>query len=116
MADLANALPRDHAAPFAAQSSGASLLPPLARISCATEHHLHYGGSRKPIFRVVADAICPGMWRVVLLDGSLSDMANLTRAKDAAFVMADRGPPRRNQSLLHWKTSPTALRSTNQPN
>ena len=68
------------------------------------EHHLHYGSSRNPIFRVVPDAVYPGMWRVVLPDGSLSDMANLTRAKDAAVVMADRGPPRRNQSLLSWKT------------
>src|SRR5262245_33422124 len=77
---------------------------------CQTEHHLHYGGSQKPIFSVAADAIHPGMWRVVLPDGSLSDMANLTRAKDAAFVMADRGPPRRNQSLLRWRTQRAVAR------
>ena len=76
----------------------------------APEHHLFYGGSRTPIFRVVPDSTYPGMWRVVLPDGSLSDMANLTWAKDAAFVMADRGPPRRNQSLLRWRigTAPGA--------
>ena len=90
--------------PDDAKSSVSRLSGPLARITRATEHHLHYGGSQKPIFRVVPDAVYAGMWRVVLPDGSLSDMANLTRAKDAAFVMADRGPPRRNQSQLQWKT------------
>ena len=87
-----------------AKSSPGAPSRPLARVPDGTEHHLHYGSSRKPIFRVVPDAIHPGMWRVVLPDGSLSDMANLTRARDAAFVMADRGPPRRNQYLLQWKT------------
>ena len=54
---------------------------------------------------MVPDAVYPDMWRVALTDGSLSDMTNLTRAKDAAVVMADRGPPRRNQSQLRWKTA-----------
>ena len=33
--------------------------------------------------RIVPDAKHPGMYRVRLPDGSLSDMVNLTRAKDA---------------------------------
>jgi hypothetical protein len=82
----------------------APLPEPLARAPTGVEHHLFYGNSQKPIFRLVPDAVYAGMWRVVLPDGSFSDMANLTRAMDAAVVMADRGPPRRNQSLLHWKT------------
>jgi hypothetical protein len=93
--------------PDALQSSVDPVSGPLARVSFATEHRLFYGDSRKPIFRVVSDAIYPGMWRVVHQDGSLSDMTNLTRALDAAFVMADRGPPRRNQSLLRWRTRPS---------
>jgi hypothetical protein len=32
---------------------------------------------------VVLDLARPGMWRVQWLDGRLSDMTNLTRAKDA---------------------------------
>jgi hypothetical protein len=32
---------------------------------------------------IVPDATYPGMYRLVLADGSLSDMVNLTRAKDA---------------------------------
>ena len=36
---------------------------------------------RKP--KLVADAAHPGMWRVRWPDGRLSDMTNLTRAKDA---------------------------------
>ena len=37
---------------------------------------------RRP--KLVPDAVYPGMWRVQWPDGRLSDMANLTRAKDAA--------------------------------
>jgi len=36
---------------------------------------------RKP--KVVPDSAHPGMWRVRWPDGRLSDMTNLTRAKDA---------------------------------
>jgi hypothetical protein len=39
---------------------------------------------RKPIrAELVPDAKYPGMWRVRWPDGSLSDIVNLTRAKDA---------------------------------
>jgi hypothetical protein len=46
------------------------------------------------------------MWRVRWPDGSLSDMANLSRAKDAAFVIAQNGPPARDGKRLHWQTAP----------
>jgi hypothetical protein len=36
--------------------------------------------------RVRPDSRYPGMYRVVQSDGSLSDMANLTRARDAAVA------------------------------
>jgi hypothetical protein len=40
--------------------------------------------------RVVPDAVHTAMYRVDLGDGGLSDMVNLTRAKDAAVSLADR--------------------------
>jgi len=42
------------------------------------------------VAQVVADALHPGMYRVDLGDDPLSDMVNLTRAKDAALSLADR--------------------------
>ena len=39
-------------------------------------------GVKKP------DRIWPGMWRVCLPDGHLTDMVNLSRAKDAAASLA----------------------------
>jgi hypothetical protein len=40
---------------------------------------------RKAVAEVVRDKTYPTMWRVKLPDGSLSDMVNRTRAKDAAM-------------------------------
>jgi hypothetical protein len=40
------------------------------------------------LVRVVPDEKYPGMWRVRSPDGRLSDMANITWAKDAAVTMA----------------------------
>jgi hypothetical protein len=41
-------------------------------------------GSRTILARIVADRVYPGMWRVKIPSGKLSDMTNLVRAKDAA--------------------------------
>ena len=41
-------------------------------------------GGQKSGYSVVPDEKYPGMWRVQSPDGTLSDMVNLTRAKDAA--------------------------------
>jgi hypothetical protein len=30
-------------------------------------------------------------------------MANITRCKDAAMAICERGPPRRNARLMYWK-------------
>jgi len=38
---------------------------------------------------VVTDAVYPNMWRIDLGDGALSDLVNLTRAKDAAVRLVD---------------------------
>jgi hypothetical protein len=40
---------------------------------------------------IVPDARWPGMYRLVLADGSLSDMVNLTRAKEAERFGRDDG-------------------------
>jgi hypothetical protein len=37
---------------------------------------------------IVPDSTWPGMWRVRMPDGHLTDMVNLTRAKDAAQSLA----------------------------
>lgn len=48
-----------------------------------------FAGNRKnPVAEVVSDHRWPGMWRFRLLpDGELSDMVNLSRAKDAASAV-----------------------------
>jgi len=59
-----------------------------------------YFGSRM-VGEIVPDEKYPSMWRVVRTDGSLSDMTNRTRAKDAcaaAFFGTDRQKRRRRQS------------------
>lgn len=67
------------------------------------EWRLHYGNGRKPMIVVVLDDVWPGMWRVVGPDGTLSDMANLTRAKDAAVLICQHGPPERNWRRFRWE-------------
>jgi hypothetical protein len=47
---------------------------------------LRYSG--RVIGGIVQDKTYPSMWRVRLPDGSLSDMVNRPRAKDAAEVIA----------------------------
>jgi hypothetical protein len=41
-------------------------------------------GRKHPSISLVADGKYPGMWRLRLPDGALSDMVNRSRAKDAA--------------------------------
>jgi hypothetical protein len=49
-----------------------------------------YLGARLSGYEIVQDKRYPTMWRVSQPDGSLSDMVNRTRAKDAALDMLDR--------------------------
>jgi len=49
---------------------------------------LHRWQTKTPLLHVVPDAVCLGMWRTRSPDGRLTDMANLTRAKDAAVCIA----------------------------
>jgi hypothetical protein len=51
---------------------------------------LHHGQARKLLARIVPDQTWPGMFRIEFPDGRISDMVNLTRAKDAAIAIALR--------------------------
>jgi hypothetical protein len=65
---------------------------------------LFYGSARAPLAYITPDQKHPGiMWRVVLPDGHTSGMVNLTRAKDMAMSIVERGPPRRDFKLLRWR-------------
>jgi len=64
---------------------------------------LHYGRGRRPLLCIVPDARHPGMWRVLSPNGELSDIVNLTRAKDAALAIAERGPPARDRRRFNWR-------------
>jgi hypothetical protein len=65
---------------------------------------LYYGSSRTALAQVVPDARYPGMWRVKLRDvANLSDVVNLSRAKDAAMVLGMRRAPSNEPALLRWK-------------
>ena len=67
---------------------------------------LHYGRSAKPLAWIEPDAVYPGMWRLRHPDGELSDIANLTRIKDAAVITHGGG------RLLHWRPSPQPRRGS----
>ena len=58
---------------------------------------LHRG--RQIVATIEPDKVWPKMWRVRLPNGWLSDMANLTRAKDAAVGRHD--PELRRPGELH---------------
>jgi len=49
---------------------------------------LYRQDSRSPVLCVVPDKTYPAMWRIKSKAGALSDMANLSRAKDSAFALA----------------------------
>jgi hypothetical protein len=67
-------------------------------------HALHYGKSKKPLAWVKPDERYPTMWRIHWPDGSVSDMVNLARAKDAARAIAFRQVPSGDAGMLRWKT------------
>jgi hypothetical protein len=53
--------------------------------------------------RVIPDGRWPDMWRMLWPDGQVSDMTNLSRIKDAASEICQRGPPARNGQRFRWK-------------
>jgi hypothetical protein len=66
---------------------------------------LHCVGREDAILHVVPDAVHPKMWRIRSLDGRLSDMANLTWARDGAIgvalgILNRPRPPRQDAGAL----------------
>jgi len=86
---------------------GRALQPDLREQALA----LYYGNARAPLVRVVPDGRYPGMWRISWPDGRLSDIANLSRIKDAAAAICERGTPARNRRLFTWKKRPSKTAS-----
>ena len=64
---------------------------------------LFYGRSKAALAWAVPEPAYPAMWHIQYPDGRLSDFANLTRIKDAAAVICERGPPPRNSRQFHWE-------------
>jgi hypothetical protein len=54
------------------------------------------GGKGEPVVSIVPDRKYPQMWRVKYPDGRLTDMVNLSRARDAArgIAISILNPPR----------------------
>jgi hypothetical protein len=68
---------------------------PIELIGCALAWHRDGAGwvlqlKRRRMGRVIPDSEYPGMWRSVKSRGQLSDMANLSWAKNAVLLSADR--------------------------
>ena len=71
---------------------------------CSGGLSLHYGHSQLALVRIEPDGKWRKMFRVRLPDGGISNLANLSRAKDAAFAIALR--------LLNSEPQETTLRSS----
>jgi hypothetical protein len=65
------------------------------------EFRLYFGRKFTGI-RVIPDEKYPAMWRIHSATGEVSDMVNLTRAKDAAITWADTG---RSSDRFEWKVA-----------
>ena len=85
------------------------------------EHCLHCGRSKKPIVKIIPDS--SGLYRVVWPDIGLSDIANLTRCKQAALEWAEKAaqPRDRKTSVARhlksldnfwWLASPVVAHTT----
>jgi hypothetical protein len=71
---------------------------------------------RRKALQIERDSKYPQMWRVRLPDGTLTDMVNLTRAKDAALDIAEgietrktpHKSPLKSLGNFSWSWSPVA--------
>lgn len=77
--------------------------PPPGHAQAPRVFTLHYGGSVTALATVISDACWPDMYRLHCSDGTIGDLGNLTRVRDAAFTAATRG---RDWRLLRWRTAP----------
>ena len=76
-------------------------------------HVLYRQGSRAPVLCVVPDKTYPAMWRIKTKAGVLSDMVNLSRAKDAAMDEYERQT--RVERPLEGRTAVILLRRKTEP-
>jgi hypothetical protein len=61
----------------------------LTWTKCQQGWALYCVGRKEPVLHVIPDEKYPGlMWRIRRLEGPLSDMVNLTRARDGAISVA----------------------------
>jgi hypothetical protein len=64
---------------------------------------LHDGNGGTPMVRLnPVRAPWPRMWRMHWPDGRVSDMDNLSRTRDAAAAICERGPPTRDRLTFKW--------------
>jgi hypothetical protein len=63
---------------------------------------LYHGSAQTPLVRIVPSTSHAGLWWLLWPDGRISDLANLSRIKDAAAVICERGPPRRDARRFRW--------------
>jgi hypothetical protein len=76
--------------------------------------------NKRRVLQIERDAKYPQMWRVRLPDGSLSDMVNQARAKDAALdiaqgIEARKTPhksPLKSFGIFSWSRPPVAANSS----
>ena len=66
---------------------------------------LHYKRQGKPLAHVIPDPKWPGMYRVRGSDGTLSDLVNLARAKDAAERVVASKISLHDRNRLTWRES-----------
>jgi len=79
------------------------MLAPTPHEIKSQAYALHYGSARTPIALVVPDSVYPGMYRIRWPLGELSDMVNLSRARDAALAIAERSVPSGNRRHFRWR-------------
>jgi hypothetical protein len=87
--------------------------PQAALALIAAPVALYYGQGRMPLAWIVPAGA--GLWRIRGRDRLPSDVMNLTRAKDAALAIAERGPPARNRRLFHWRKEPSKAPAEGSP-
>src|SRR5262245_50181744 len=67
---------------------------------------------RRRFGRIVRDAKYPNIWRSIMPDGSLSDMAHLAWAKNAVLIAAERELAYETRPLKVAASTPTLLGKT----
>jgi hypothetical protein len=86
----------------------------LARAIERDEFILSVG--RKPALRIERDPVFESMWRIRFSDGTLSDLANISRIKDAALDIAEaiearkrpHKSPLKSLNNFSWSRRPVA--------